>query len=147
MPFNPWNDFGGALHEMRRLEREVNRMFRQLGGERRFATAGYPAVNIWEDEDALYLEAELPGLEKDQLEIFVTGGNQLSLKGERQPPAVEDGAWHRQERGFGQFSRVVELPDAVESNRVEAEMKEGVLTLRLPKREEAKPRKIEVKAV
>ena len=147
MPFNPWTDFGGALGDMRRLEREMNRLFRQFAGNGREASAGYPAVNIWEDDDNLFLEAELPGIAKDALDIHVTGGNQLVIKGRRQRPQFDDGAWHRQERVFGEFSRVVSLPSDVQSDGVTATMKYGVLTLQLPKREEVKPRKIKVRTV
>lgn len=145
MPFNPWTDLSAVLGDNPRLEREMNRLFRHFAGDTRRATGEYPAVNVWDDTENVYLEAELPGLDQEALEIYVSGGNQLSIKGRRERPRVEEAAWHRQERGFGEFARVVTLPSDVESDRVEAEMKNGVLTLRLPKREEAKPRKIVVK--
>ena len=76
--------------------------------------------------------------------MYVTGENQLSIKGERRPPELKDGTWHRQERGYGSFSRLMELPGAVDCDKVSAEFKNGVLTITLPKKEEAKPRRIEV---
>lgn len=127
---------------------EMNRLFDRWGmnGPRRYARAQYPLLNLWEDENNLYVEAELPGFEMDDLEIYVTGENQLSLKGERKQPAHEGGTWHRQERGYGAFNRIVELPSGVNGEKVSAEFKNGVLTISLPKREEVKPRRIEVKA-
>jgi len=135
------------MAEMNRLREEMDRLFSRFGwdGGRLLARATYPPLNLWEDEDNLYVEAELPGFELSELEITVTGENQLSLKGERRQPELQGGTWHRQERGYGSFSRLVELPHPVDADKVTAELKHGVLTITLPKREEAKPRKIEVK--
>ena len=79
-------------------------------------------------------------MEIGDLEITVTGGNQLSIKGERNPPNIEQGVWHRQERGYGKFSRLLTLPCEVKTDQVEAEFKDGVLTIKLPKSEAAKPK-------
>jgi HSP20 family protein len=142
-----WHTFGDVRAEMNRLQDEMNRLFGRCGNRsREFSHRAYPPLNIWADEGSLYVEAELPGFNLDDLEICVTGDNQLSLKGERKTPDLESGTWHRQERGYGSFSRVMELPDAVDSQKVSAEFKHGVLTITLPKKEEAKPRRIEVKA-
>jgi HSP20 family protein len=132
--------------EMNRLHDEMNRLFGRVGNGVRRLQNVYPPLNLWEDESNLYVEAELPGFHLDDLEMYVTVENQLSVKGERRQPEVKDGTWHRQERGYGSFSRVIELPSAVESDRVTAEFKDGVLTVTLPKKEEAKPRRIEVRA-
>jgi HSP20 family protein len=80
------------------------------------------------------------------LEIYVTGGNQLIVKGERKPCLPEKGVWHRQERAFGAFHRSLTLPFAVDADKVEARLENGVLRLQLTKHESAKPRKIPVKA-
>jgi HSP20 family protein len=106
----------------------------------------YPALNIWEDADCLFAEAELPGMEMNDLEMLVTGDNQLTIKGERRPPAFDKATWHRRERGFGPFTRVLALPVAVDPDRVSAEFSNGVLTIKMPKSEAAKPRRIPVKA-
>lgn len=138
-----WEPFVG----MNRLQNGMGRLLDDLGSRSRgYATDVYPPMNLWEDDDNLYMEAELPGLGIDDLEIFVTGGNQLSIKGERKQPELEDGKWHRRERGFGKFSRIFELPVNVNADEVSAEFSQGVLTITLPKAVEAKPRKIEVKA-
>ena len=137
------------MAEMNRIQKEMNRLFGRYGGSshpRQFGASVFPPVNLWEDDDNLYMEAELPGFELDDLEIYVTAGNQLSVKGVRKQPELTDGAWHRRERGFGNFSRVIELPSDVDCDKVVAEFKHGVLTISLAKSEEVKPRRIEVKA-
>jgi len=141
--------FGQLLREMDRFQREMNRLFDRFfprDGGWAIETGIYPALNIWEDDDALYVEAELPGMQLEDLEIYVTGDDQLTIKGERKAPQVGKGTWHRQERTFGSFTRLVTLPVAVDPDRVEAELRNGVLTIKLPKKEEAKPRRITVQA-
>jgi HSP20 family protein len=108
------------------------------------APTAYPLLNIWEQDDCWYVEAELPGMDMEDLEITVHG-TQLSISGERKPPSGEETTWLRQERGFGKFSRMIELSDEIDTQRVEACLKNGVLTVSLPKREEIKPRRINVK--
>jgi len=83
-------------------------------------------------------------MELGDLEIFVNGDDQLSIKGERKPPEIEKSAWHRRERGFGSFSRLMSLPQNVDAGKISAELKNGVLTIHLPKTEHVKPRRIEV---
>jgi HSP20 family protein len=130
-----------SLNEM---QHEMNCLFDRWGNHA-YGLVETPALNLWEENDALYLEAELPGLALEDLEIFVTGHNQLTLKGERKPPTVEKGVQHRQERGFGKFTRSLTLPFAVDENNVEARFENGVLKVRLPKHEQAMPRKITIK--
>ena len=136
-----WNQF----HE---LQSEMNRVFDRWGerGKHFLGLIGFPPVNVWEEEDAVYLEAELPGMELKDLEIFVTGHNQLTLKGERKEPVVERAVQHRQERGFGSFVRTLTLPAPVDENNVEARLEHGILKLRMAKHEGAKPRKIVIKS-
>jgi len=131
-----------SLHDM---QHEVNRLFDRWGNHAHGLVES-PAVNLWEDSDALYFESELPGLALADLEIFVTGHTQLTLKGERKPPVVEKGVQHRQERGFGAFTRTLTLPFAVDESKVEARFEDGVLKIRLPKHEAAMPRKITIKS-
>jgi HSP20 family protein len=144
MFFSRWtmNPVWRSLNEM---QHEMNRVFDRLG-QQPFGVGEFPALNLWEEENALYLEAELPGLELSDLEIFVTGRNQLTIKGERKAPNFEKGVTHRQERGFGKFTRSLTLPFAVDEEKVEARFEQGVLKVRLPKHEAAMPRKIEIKA-
>jgi HSP20 family protein len=143
-----WQPLGTVWPEMNRLQEQMERRLGRLAmnDPRRSADSVYPPLNAWEDDNNLYVEAELPDLELGDLEIVVNGDNQLSIKGERKQPEREDGAWHRRERGHGTFSRMGELPQYVDSDKVTAEFKHGVLTITLPKRKEAKARRVEVKA-
>jgi HSP20 family protein len=115
------------------------------GGATAYGAAAYPPLNMWEDGDNVHITAELPGLSMEELEIYVTGNNQLTIKGERKVQLPEKAIRHRQERGFGKFSRVLTLPFAVDAEKVEARLEHGVLDLKLAKHESAKPRKIHVK--
>lgn len=139
-----WEPFA----EVNRLRDEMDRLFGRYADQRgpSAAARSYPPVNVWEDDDHLFVEAELPGVKADELEIYVTAGNQLSLKGQRRRIDEPAGVWHRQERGEGNFSRTVELPYQVESDKVSAQFRHGVLTLTLPKSPEVKPRRITVQA-
>lgn len=143
-----WQPALGLSLEFNRLQGEMDQLFGRLGMSPRSLMGRnlFPAVNLWEDSGNLYVEAELPGLEMNDLELFVTGENQLSLKGERKPRESSDAKWYRQERGFGSFERVIELPSHVNCEAVTAKFTDGVLLITLPKREEAKPRRIEVKS-
>lgn len=112
----------------------------------RVAAAAVPPVNLWEDADAFHLEAELPGLTQEQVHVAVTNRNQVTVQGERLAEDDGKGRWHRRERGFGRFQRVLPLPLPVDADKVEARLEDGLLSVRLPKAEEAKPRRIAVKA-
>lgn len=142
-----WQPFSPIWNQMQQLQTEMNRLFDRWGdgGTGRALAAGYPAVNVWEDAENVYVEAELPGVDPKDLEIHVTGGNQLALKGERKQSTPEKGVVHRQERGFGSFVRVLTLPFQVNAERVDAHFENGVLLIKLAKHEAAKPRKITVK--
>jgi HSP20 family protein len=143
-----WQPFNPVWNQLQQLQEEMNTLFDRWGGNggRFFGAPAFPAVNLWEDEETVFVEAELPGLALNDLEIYVTGGNQLTLKGERKPQVPEKGVWHRQERGHGTFTRVLTLPFAVDPDRVDARFENGVLLVKLAKHESAKPRKIAVKA-
>jgi HSP20 family protein len=143
-----WQPFSPVWNQVQQLQSEMNRLFDRWGdgGRGRAFAATYPAVNVWEDAENIFVEAELPGLDPKGIEIHVTGGNQLTLKGERKPDVPEKGVVHRQERGFGSFVRVLTLPLHVDADRVDARFENGVLLVKLPKHEAAKPRKIAVKS-
>lgn len=131
------------LFEMNRLSREMDRVFGK-NGNRGVGVGTFPALNVWEDADNLYAAAELPGFSLNDLEISLTG-SQLTIKGERRPPEDGNGTWHRQERAFGTFTRMIELPGEVNGASVSAVFENGVLNITLPKSEAVKPRRIEVK--
>jgi HSP20 family protein len=148
MLWTRWNPFGGTVwNQFQQMQQEMNRLFDRRGDNRSWSTAGaFPPINIWEEDEALEVEAELPGLKLEDLEIFVTGNNQLTIKGERKPAVPEKSAEHRLERSFGSFVRTLVLPFPVDDSKVEARLENGVLRIHLPKHEAARPRKIVVKA-
>jgi HSP20 family protein len=127
----------------------MNRVFERWagdGGSPAQLGSAFPPVNVWENAEAVYIECELPGIDETDLEIYVTGSNQVTLKGQRKTTAAEKVVWHRQERGSGKFVRVVTLPTDVNRDQVQAHLENGILNVRLAKSETAKPRKITVKA-
>ncbi len=138
----------GVLFPINQLRGEVDRLFGDFFGQSenggRWRRA-FPAVNVWEDGDNLYAEAELPGVSGESLDITVVG-DELTIKGERNAPNEEGVTFHRRERGAGSFSRSLRLPVEVDANRVEAALNNGVLLVTLPKSEAAKPKKVQVKA-
>lgn len=131
--------------EMERIERQMNRTLSRGFGRRWMGTPTYPALNVWLNDDGAYVTAELPGVDAGKLDVKVTGET-LTLSGERpEEPMPEDACCQRQERSYGQFSRTIELPFAVQADKVEARMEKGVLRLRLPRAEAHKPKQITVK--
>jgi len=147
-----WEPFCELRHEMRqmrRFQRAMDRLFGRTGidvPEWPALTVSYPPVNLWEDDDFVYAEAELPGLKMTDLEITVMADKQLTLRGKRERAAPAKVEWHRQERGFGSFEITIELPVSVDAGKVEARLENGVLTIKMAKSPAAKPRKIPVKA-
>jgi HSP20 family protein len=130
-----------------RLHGEMDRLLEGWGVDLpRSLAPAFPLLNIWEDGDAFFVEADLPGLTREQLQISVMNRNQLTIQGERPGHEKETGRWHRRERNFGRFQRVLKLPVAIDADRIEARLENGVLLLTLPRAEETKPRRIAVKA-
>lgn len=105
----------------------------------------YPALNCWEDEEHFFVEAECPGLSIENLDLTISGGH-LTLSGKRPAAESEKRVFHRRERGTAEFSRTLKLPTEVDADKVEAKLKHGILTVTLPKAEQAKPRRIPVNA-
>ena len=139
-------------HPINRLRGEMDRLFEnafegfpRLTRDAWFAPT-FPAVNVWEDADNVYAEAELPGLKLVDIELLVMD-DELTIKGERKDVCEDEVSYHRKERGAGSFGRAFRLPVGVDAEKVEATLRDGVLTVTMPKAEEAKPRKIEVKAL
>ncbi len=104
----------------------------------------FPPVNVFEDGEKLVVEAELPGLKMEDLDISASA-DELTIKGKR-VEEKSDAAFHRRERVMGEFVRVLSLPTDVDADRVEATLQDGVLTVTLPKAAVARTRKITVKA-
>jgi HSP20 family protein len=103
----------------------------------------YPPVNIWEDDPALHFEAEIPGLALEDLEVEVLG-QELTIRGRRHTPDTSGVHFHRQERATGDFVRTFELPVEVDAENAQADLKEGLLRVTLPKAECSRAKKIEI---
>lgn len=130
---------------MDRLQRDMNRLFNQYSPSRLQTAPSYPAINIWTNEHGQYLSAEMPGIRVEDIDISVNGDT-LMISGQRGSDEIPENAhFHRKERGFGEFSRAIQLPFVVNADKVEANFKNGVLNITLPKVEAEKPKKIAVK--
>jgi HSP20 family protein len=129
------------------LQKQLNRVFdRPFGFDLGPSGRGvYPAVNVFTDPDGYVLRMEVPGISADSLDIQ-TKGRTLTVSGKREESAPQGGSFHRRERSTGAFSRSLQLPEDVDTARSSATYKEGILTVRIPKREESKPRQITVQA-
>jgi HSP20 family protein len=136
---NRWDPFT----EIARLQDEMSRQI--LQPERR--NAGFvPPVDIREEKDAIYVKAELPGVKPEEVHLHVEN-NILTLTGERKFENEEKReGYHRIERSYGTFTRSFALPSSVQSDQVQAELTDGVLTVKIPKKTEVQPKKIEVKS-
>lgn len=122
-----------------------NRFFGDVAGNGNGGmTRGWNApVAIWDDAQHVYVEVEVPGLCRDDLEVVVHQGS-LRIWGERRAAEDNRNYWYN-ERNFGRFERLITLPDVVDSETIEAEMREGILSVKLMKRPEAQPKKIAIK--
>jgi HSP20 family protein len=143
MAISRWDPF----RDLASIQDELNRLFGRTFGEEQAAGAAWvPAVDLYEDQDRFVLSVELPGLNAEDVDISVEN-SVLTLRGERgfYRDLREEG-FHRVERRFGSFSRSVTLPSTANAEAIEASFDAGVLTIVVPKREEAKPRKIQIKA-
>ncbi|MGD9762732.1 MAG: Hsp20/alpha crystallin family protein [Candidatus Binatia bacterium] len=105
----------------------------------------YPPVNIFTDGDGYVIQAEIPGVDPNNITVKVESG-QLTLAGERTAPNVERASYLRRERRFGRFSRTIQLPQDADLEHVTAEFRNGVLSVRIPKLAAAKPHQVEVRA-
>jgi HSP20 family protein len=124
---------------------EIDRLNNMLNDFYGMGRSWTPAVDIFETKDREYvLKAELPDMKREDITVTFEN-NVLTLTGERKAAFDEnDGTFHRSERAYGRFSRSFTLPATVDANRINAAYKDGVLTIRVPQREEAKPRQIAV---
>ena len=140
---NNWSPF----EELSQMRRDMERLTEGITrGFARGSTAGvFPLMNLTEDNDAYYIRAELPGMKADEIELSVTGDS-ISISGERKIANEDtDAKYHRRERESGKFSRILNLPGPINIEKVDASSVDGVLTIKLPKSEAAKPRQITIK--
>ena len=128
------------------LQRELERAWQApFGGSAPSGRGVFPPVNVFSDKDGYVVKVEVPGIAPEQLNVEGTGRT-LTISGTRPAEAPKGGAFHRRERDAGSFSRSLQLPEELDVSQTEASYKHGVLTIRVPKRAEAKPRQISVKA-
>jgi|SRR5215211_1035788 len=128
------------------FSRDVDRLFDAFFGSREQSRRWVPAIDLVEGEDHFVLKADLPGLGEDDVSIEVQDGT-LTISGERKAEHEEsERGWYRVERSFGSFSRSLTLPDGVDPDAISAEFQRGVLEVRIPKPEQRKPRRVEIKA-
>jgi HSP20 family protein len=149
----PWRPF----MDLTRWERDMDRMMEDFFGRRVSPwrpgswfrgdelAARAPAVDLFEEKDDIVVKAELPGMDKDSIEVNLTDST-LTIKGEKKKEEeVKEENYYRSERTYGSFVRNVELPKAVHTDKVKATFKNGILEIRIPKTEEAKAKEIKVK--
>jgi HSP20 family protein len=139
-----WPGFG----RLSNLRDEIDRLFEsplaEFARTSQLLSGWTPALDVFEDKDNLMVKVELPGMRKDDIQISLHDGS-LSISGERKSEKkVEDAEIYRSERFYGRFQRTVTLPSPVNPDKVKAQYKDGVLTVTLPKTEEAKPKQIDV---
>jgi len=140
----PWSNFG----RLSDLRDEIDRLFEaplaDLARSSNLLSGWTPALDVYEQKDNFIVKAELPGMNKEDITVSLHDGS-LSISGERKSEARhEDSEIFRAERFFGRFQRTVTLTAPVAADKVKAQYKDGVLTVTLPKTEEAKPKQIDV---
>jgi HSP20 family protein len=143
---NVWSPF----RHLSLLRDEIDRLFDSpldalTSNSQQFLNGWLPSIDLYEDRDHLVLKAEIPGMKKEDIDISLHG-EVLTLSGERKEEETFDKTeTYRAERFLGRFQRTLTLPVRVEASKVQASYKDGILTVTLPKAEEAKPKQIEVK--
>jgi len=148
MVYKGWLGNLDPFGQIARFQRDMNNLFETHRWQSRSARAReYPPLNVSRDENELIVSVELPGMSMENVQLSLTGDT-LSIKGERKTMAADakDVAALRTERPAGGFMRTIELPERTNPDKAEARYANGVLTVRIPKDEAARPRRIEVKA-
>jgi HSP20 family protein len=143
-PVSTWQN----LEQLSGLRAEIDRLFEspltELARASQLLSGWTPALDVHEEKDDIIVRVELPGMKKEDIELSLHDGS-LSISGERKSEKkFEDAEVYRAERFVGRFQRTVTLPAPVAADRVKAQYKDGVLTVTLPKTEEAKPKQIDV---
>lgn len=127
------------------LQRELDRFLgRSHGPDIGISGTGlFPPINLFAYSDGVVLRAEVPGVEPGSINVSIQR-NTLQISGERPDKGRDKGSYHRRERRFGRFSRSLQLPPDLDTDKAVADCRNGVLTLRIPRREEAKPRQVKI---
>ena len=144
--WEPFRDLVSLQDRMNRLFDDSFRGVARGAGEDDWALGGSwaPAVDIYEQDGNIVLKAELPGVDPKDVDVRVEN-NLLTLRGERKfDQEVKRESYHRVERAYGAFSRSFTLPNVIDTDKIKAEFKDGVLRMILPTREEAKPKQISI---
>lgn len=136
MRLTVWDPF----REMAALQRAVNSLFRDFSTQR---GTGYPPVEVVDKGDSVVVTAEIPGVNKDEVDLTVLGDT-LTITGEKKLPAEEGASYIRHERPHGRFRRLIDMPYSINQDKISASYRDGILTITLPKAEEAKPKQIKV---
>ena len=137
-----------SLGRLADLREEIDRFFESplngLSRATQFLGEWAPALDVYEDKENFVVKAELPGMKREDIDVSLHEGS-LIISGERKSETrTEESQTHHTERFYGRFQRSVSLPTTIATDRVKADYKDGILTVTLPKTEEAKPKKIEV---
>ena len=142
-----WGSHWDPLWGLRAVQREMERLSRPWSGEsRRVGGGAYPPVNVFESEKEILVQCEVAGVEPEDLDLTITGET-LTIKGVKKPIAdTDDVKFVRRERGSGDFTRTIVLPDEVDADRIDASLTNGIMTIRLPKTGAPVVRSIKVKA-
>ena len=132
--------------QLDRLQSEVNRLFDDFFGKRPFPpkVGVFPPINVSEDHDTIYATAELPGVQAKEIDITIEEES-LLIKGQRKIVSDDGSSFHRREREGGAFNRKISLPTRIVPEKVTATTKDGILKITMPKAEEVKPRKVDIK--
>jgi len=141
---DPWSNFGRLADVRDELNTLLGLPFAGLAHASRLLSDWAPALDVYEDKENFVVKAELPGMKKEEIEVSFQDGA-LSISGEcKSETKNEDAEVYRAERYVGRFQRTVALPTGVAADKVKAQYKDGILTVTLPKTEEAKPKQINV---
>lgn len=142
-----YEGFTPTFNDFFRLRDELNQLFDiglPLSNIRSVPRGTFPAINMQEEKDAVSIQAHLPGIDTKEIELMIEN-NALTIKGNRATAlSSEKTNYHRRERFSGAFSRIVSLPEGLDSEKVEAQYKDGILNIRIAKAEEKKPKQISV---
>lgn len=141
-----WPDNWDPLAGLRVMHREIERLTgRQDGAGRGIGGGSYPSVNVLSSADEIVIECELPGVKREDIDLSIAGET-VVIKGSKKCPCeTENIQYHRRERGSGDFSRTVVLPEKIDADNISASMNEGILTIHLPKSQAAMLKKIKVR--
>ena len=137
-----------CVPSLNELRREMDRLFENYVGATPgdlIRGRGFPPVDVWEEGEALVVQAEVPGVGMDQIEVYARG-SELTIKGCRPLASSGSSAVYRQEQQSGDFDRTVTLPIEIDPDRIEATLKDGLLTVRVPKPPLSQVRKVAVRS-